>query len=148
VFCPHIGPNERATDLAGWQAFAHRLSAIGNKVVDQGLQFGWHNHDFEFETCADGSIPMRVILETASEIDWEMDVAWTVRVHVKDIAAAGECGDEDGWADVGFGTMQWEKLVPTIVAKTKASLYIAEHDNPNDFDRFAKRSIASLQSYT
>ena len=28
-------------------------------------------------------------------------------VHVKDIAPAGESADEDGWADVGHGTVDW-----------------------------------------
>ena len=28
-------------------------------------------------------------------------------VHVKDIAPAGEKEDEDGWADVGTGTVPW-----------------------------------------
>ena len=35
-------------------------------------------------------------------------------VHVKDIAPAGQCVDEDGWADPGFGVLDWSTLVPLL----------------------------------
>ena len=65
-----------------------------------------------------------------------MDVAWVVRggadplpwidrhgkrivaVHVKDIAKPGEGKDEDGWSDVGHGTMDWAGLLKALRAKT------------------------------
>lgn len=165
IYCPHLAEDERPADQSGWQALGQRLNDIGRKVTDKGLRFGWHNHDFEFVPCEDGSIPMRSILESATDIDWEMDVAWTARagsdpspwikefgsritaVHVKDIAATGENHDEDGWADIGFGSMNWKALMTQIISDTQAELYVAEHDNPNNHERFASRSIASLQSY-
>jgi len=165
IFCPYLDEEQRPTDEAGWKTFGHRLNSISQKVTDKGFRFGWHNHDFEFVPCADGSIPMRSILESATEIDWEMDVAWAARagsdpspwirefgsritaVHVKDIAAPGESTDEDGWADIGFGTLDWKKLIAQLVSDTKTELFIAEHDNPNDHQRFASRSIESLNSF-
>lgn len=165
VFCPYLIEDLRPTDLAGWQALAKRLQVIGEKVAGRGFKFGWHNHDFEFVRCADGTIPMQVILESAPDIDWEMDIAWVVRgdsdpqiwlndygarvtaIHVKDLASAGECVDEDGWADVGFGTMDWAALANLISKHTNASLFIAEHDNPNDYERFARRSIETMKSF-
>lgn len=165
IFCPYLEEQERPTDADGWKTFGQRLNTLGKRINDKGFRFGWHNHDFEFVPCADGSMPMRSILESATEIDWEMDVAWAARagsdpapwikefgsritaVHVKDIAAAGECTDEDGWADIGFGTMHWKALVSQLVSDTKAELFIAEHDNPTDHQRFASRSIESLKSY-
>jgi sugar phosphate isomerase/epimerase len=61
-------------------------------------------------------------------------------VHVKDIAPKGENLDEDGWADVGKGTVNWPACFKAL-AKTKTLSYILEHDNPNDLARFAKRSF-------
>ena len=108
---------------------------------------------------------MRIILEQAADIDWEMDVAWVTRagnnpvpwvrefasritaVHVKDIAPAGENTDEDGWADIGFGSMDWKTLMAQIKQETKATLFVAEHDNPSDHFRFATRSIEKLNSF-
>lgn len=165
LFCPHLAADERPEDAAGWQSFGKRINSIGKQVNDKGLRFGWHNHDFEFIACADGSIPMRQILESAPDIDWEMDVAWTARtgtdpapwikefgsritaVHVKDIAVQGENEDEDGWADIGFGNMDWKSLMAKLIKESNATLYVAEHDNPNSHERFSTRSIASLQSF-
>jgi sugar phosphate isomerase/epimerase len=159
IYCPHIVADKRPTDTAGWQAFAARLSAVGEKVRAAGFGFGWHNHDFEFVPLADGSVPMQILLETAPELDWEADIAWIIRggadamdwiarhgdritaVHVKDIAAAGEAPDEDGWADVGHGTVAWTELFKQLKASTPAKLFIMEHDKPSDAGRFASRSL-------
>jgi sugar phosphate isomerase/epimerase len=159
VFCPHIDAASRPADSAGWRDFAARLSAIGEKVRATGRSFGWHNHDFEFQPLEDGGIPMQIMLEAAPEIDWEADIAWVIRggadpaewiarhgsritaVHVKDIAPEGELKDEDGWADVGHGTVDWAGLLGQLKGGTPAALYVMEHDNPADAKRFATRSI-------
>jgi len=166
IYCPHLVADKRPTDKAGWQAFAARLSAVGEKVRAAGYGFGWHNHDFEFVPLADGSVPMQILLDTAPELDWEADIAWVIRggadpfdwvtrygaritaVHVKDIAPAGEAQDEDGWADVGHGTVDWTRLFKELVARTRANLYIMEHDNPSDAGRFASRSLAWCRGAT
>lgn len=165
LICPFI-PQElwKQTD-AEWVAFASELADLGKYYADQGFEFGWHNHHFEFWPTEGGRTPMEIILETATDIDWEMDVAWVTRgesnpadwiekygqritaVHVKDIAPEGEATDEDGWADVGHGTMGWNALLPLIRNKTRARHFVMEHDNPSDLERFAARSIAAASSY-
>lgn len=157
-------PHERPKDLAGWQAFAKELSSYQDMCAKAGFSFAWHNHDFEFQALKDGTVPMTVILEEAPDVNWEIDPAWMVRagadpltwikksakrihaVHVKDIAAEGESEDEDGWADVGHGTMDWSKLMPAL-AKTSASFYAMEHDAPSDLKRFATRSIEAANTW-
>ena len=164
VACPHIVAEQRPTDGKGWQEFGKRLAKVGRAYQDAGFRFGWHNHDFEFKALPDGSIPMAHILDAAPSIDFEMDVAWVIRggadpmkwidtygdrivaVHVKDIAA-GNVKEEDGWADVGHGTVDWAALVKALRAKTMARQYVMEHDNPSDFERFAHRSIESAKTY-
>jgi sugar phosphate isomerase/epimerase len=164
VYCPYLLPDARPTDQAGWKGLADRLSAINEKVRAAGYQFGWHNHDFELVTLADGSVPMATILDNAPAIGWEADIAWIVRggadplewierygnritaAHVKDIAPADECVDEDGWADVGHGTMNW-KAITAALLKTNCDLFIMEHDKPNDARRFASRSLAAFNSF-
>ena len=159
IYCPHVTVDKRPTDADGWRAFGLRLAAVGEKVRAAGFGFGWHNHDFEFVALADGGLPMQILLEAAPELEWEADIAWIVRgggdpfdwisrhgkritaVHVKDIASAGECADEDGWADVGHGTLDWTRLLSEIAARTPAKLMVMEHDNPSDAKRFASRSL-------
>ena len=67
-------------------------------------------------------------------------------VHVKDIAPLGENTNEDGWADVGHGTVDWKALVAAL-KNTAVKYYVVEHDNPSDADRLITRSIASFNNY-
>ncbi len=68
-------------------------------------------------------------------------------MHVKDIAKPGEGLDEDGWSDVGHGTVDWPGLMKAFGAKSAARYYVMEQDNPNDIERFARRSIASAKNF-
>lgn len=163
MYAPYLMPDQRPTDRAGWTAFAERLAAAGKVVTAAGYHFGWHNHDFEFVTLEDGSTPMEIILETATDIEWEADIAWIVRggadpfawiekyasritsVHLKDIAPEGENADEDGWADVGEGVMPWTELLAAVRAKSAARTYVMEHDKPADPRRFAERAFANVR---
>lgn len=165
IACPYLDAADRPGDAEGWHDFGRQLGAIGDKAKAAGMQFAWHNHDFEFEALPDGSLPMTHILEAAPGIGWEIDVAWVIKggasvemwidkyadrilaVHVKDIARPGEGLDEDGWSDVGHGTVDWASLIKRFQEKTPAKLFIMEQDNPNDFERFARRSIASVNAY-
>ncbi len=165
VICP--APEDlwrEGTDAANWIALAKRLNEAGKRVVDAGFRFGWHNHHWEFMALPDGTLPMTVLLENAPDMEWEMDVAWVVRggadplewikahgdritaAHVKDIAPDGQKEDEDGWADVGDGVMDWGKLIAAL-RNAGTDLFVAEHDNPSDWDRFASRSIAAFNKY-
>tara|TARA_R110002124_G_scaffold53531_2_gene153578 strand:+ start:980 stop:1735 length:756 start_codon:yes stop_codon:yes gene_type:complete len=164
VYCPHIMPDERPADAAGWHAFGARLEAAGAPIRAAGIGFGWHNHDFEFKALPDGSMPIEHLLAGGPSLSLELDVAWVVRAgadplawiakyadritaaHIKDIAPAGEKADEDGWADVGTGVMDWPALAKALQA-TKAGLWVMEHDNPSDDARFAAASLSAAQTF-
>ncbi|MXU65993.1 sugar phosphate isomerase/epimerase family protein [Oceanomicrobium pacificus] len=163
VFVPYLVAEERPTDAAGWRAFGARLQEAGAPLRAAGLGFGWHNHDFEFVPLEDGSIPQDLILEGGPELEWEADIAWIARAgadplpwiakyadritaaHVKDIAPEGEKADEDGWADVGEGVLDWAGLMAALKS-TKATLFVMEHDNPSDASRFARRSLDHMKA--
>lgn len=163
IVCPWIAPEERSKETAGWRAIGERLGKIAKKVRSEGLRFAWHNHDFEFQPLSDGSLPIEHVMADPG-VDIELDVAWVVRgkadpakwiekfsgriaaCHVKDIAPLGEKADEDGWADVGEGTVDWQALWPLAV-KAGAPLMIAEHDKPKDFERFARTSFGAMSKY-
>lgn len=165
IYCPYIPVEERSEDDSKWVELAETLASLGETYKKAGYGFGWHNHDFEFVPTTSGRLPMDIILETAPDIEWEADVAWIVRgkadpiawfdrygsritaVHVKDIAPAGENANEDGWADVGHGRLDWDNLITKVTSKTKAEYFVAEHDNPSDAERFASRSIATAKKW-
>jgi sugar phosphate isomerase/epimerase len=162
IYCPFVPPDQRPTDGAGFEAFGKRLQAAGTPYRDAGLGFGWHNHDFEFHKTAHGAVPLRAIFEGGPDLEWEADLAWVTKggddplewikiygnritaVHVKDIAPAGQNADEDGWADVGHGTLDWKGLMAALKG-TGVKYFVIEHDNPKDDRRFAERSIAAAQ---
>lgn len=164
IYCPHLAVDLRPTDAAGWSDFGERLEAAYATYSNAGYIFGWHNHDFEFSALPDGAIPQKLIFDAAPSISWEADIAWIIRagadpfqwiesygsrisaVHVKDIAAPGQNTNEDGWADVGYGTVDWKALTSTL-RDTPAQYFIMEHDNPSDDERFACRSIGTLKAF-
>ena len=165
IACPYLEVADRPIDAAGWRDFGLRLGRIGKAAENAGLGFAWHNHEFEFEALADGSLPLTHILDAAPAIGWEIDVAWVIRggddplawidrygdrivaAHVKDIAPLGEALDEDGWADVGHGTVDWAGLIAALRNRTPAKIFVMEHDIPADLERFARRSIATARTF-
>lgn len=164
IYCPYLAVEQRPVDAAGWSAFGQRLEAAHSVYSKAGFTFGWHNHDFEFVALADGSIPQKLIFDAAPSIGWEADIAWIIRgggdpfewiknygsrigaVHVKDIAPAGENTSEDGWSDVGHGTVDWKALIAALKT-TPVKYFVMEHDKPADDERFARRSIATVKAF-
>jgi sugar phosphate isomerase/epimerase len=164
IYCPYVMPADRPTDATGWRDFGARLQAAAKPYRAAGLGFGWHNHDFEVMALADGQYPLDLIFAGGPDLEWEMDVAWVIRgeadpldwirrhgrritaAHVKDIAAQGQNAAEDGWADVGQGTVDWAGLM-TALRATPCDLFVIEHDNPSDHQRFAARSVAAVKGY-
>ena len=162
VYCPYLLPDQRPTTGRGYEEFGRRLAAAGTPLKAEGLGFGWHNHAFEFEKTADGATPQAAIFEGAPDLEWEADIAWVIKgggdplhwievfgpkitaVHLKDIAPSGQNADEDGWADLGEGTVDWKGLMAALKS-TPAKNFIMEHDNPKDATRFAKRSLAAAR---
>jgi sugar phosphate isomerase/epimerase len=161
---PAVPPEERVQDLAGWQRLGAELRGYAQRATDQGFVFGWHNHHFEFARLPDGSMPLEWILGEDENIKWQVDIAWVVRggqdpkewieryaprvigFHVKDLAPEGQNADEDGWADVGHGRLDWDALLPVMRA-TPAAVWTLEHDNPADDARFARRSFATVSAW-
>jgi sugar phosphate isomerase/epimerase len=162
IYCPFLAPDQRPTSGAGYVDLGRRLQEAAKPFRDAGLGFGWHNHAFEFEPLADGAIPQVAIFEGGPDLEWEADLAWVIKggadplewvktfgkrltaVHIKDIAPEGQNKDEDGWADVGQGTVDWKALMAAV--RGTAKYFIMEHDNPSDDRRFAERSLAAARA--
>ena len=162
VYCPFLNAAQRPDSGAGYAALGKRLQQLSQPLREAGLGFGWHNHDFEFRATADGAVPIEALFEGGPDLEWEADIAWVIKgggdpyewiktlgsritaVHMKDIAPAGENADEDGWADLGEGTVDWAGLLAAL-RDTPASHFVLEHDNPSDPARYARRSMAAAQ---
>jgi sugar phosphate isomerase/epimerase len=164
VFAPYLDEKDRPDSSEGWAALGKRLNEAGKKFTQRGIRFGWHNHDFEFLALAEGSTPMDILLDVAPDIAWEADLAWIVRggrdpieyikrygnrlsaIHVKDIAASGTNVDQDGWSDLGAGTMDWSALLQACRSASNDLIYTLEHDKPSDPIGYATRSAAAFKN--
>lgn len=163
VVLPHIGGDARPKDAAGWAAFGKRLGEHAKHLSGAGLKLAWHNHDFEYANLEDESRPIEHLL-AADGVLFEADLAWIARggadvpaeidrhatrivaFHIKDTAPDGVTVD-DGWTDVGAGTMDWQGIWPSI-QKTGATLLVMENDNPSDWRSFAANSYKFVSGLT
>jgi sugar phosphate isomerase/epimerase len=163
VVVPHIAPDKRPADTIGWKAIGARLTGHAAALAEKGLKLAWHNHDFEYRPLPDGTRPIDHLISAAG-VFFEPDIGWIIRAgkkpadeiakfpgkvaafHVKDVAPAGVTKD-DGWTDIGGGTVDWRGLWPTI-SGSGADLLVLEHDEPSDWRGFAARSYAYLAKLT
>lgn len=154
--------DEHWRDREGWEKAGRELGGFARRLADRGLRFAFHNHDWELVPLPDGSVALDVLFAAAAEtpLEWQADLAWLARggsdaaawlakpgpalrtVHVKDLAPSGERTDEDGWADLGDGRLDWAAWWPAL-EKRGVELFVLEHDEPSDPARFLRRSVAA-----
>jgi len=144
-------PESMRKTLSDWQRLAEQFNRAAESARQQGIQFAYHNHDYEFVPVG-GKLPYDVLLQdTDTElVQFEMDLFWIRKggqnpfayfvrwpgrfplVHVKDMAKDG------AMVDVGAGVIDWKAIYG---ARRQAGIehWFAEHDEPAD-------PMGSLQS--
>jgi len=153
---PWLDPALRgSTD--GYARVADLMNGFGEACAGQGIQLGYHNHDFEFAPI-DGVVPYDVLLERcdADLVKFEMDLFWAAKAgadtpayfrawpgrfpmcHVKDMTAAGEM------VAVGDGRIDFAALFDAG-ATGGLEHYFVEHDNPEDPLASIRRSFESVE---
>jgi sugar phosphate isomerase/epimerase len=132
------------------KAFADNLSEWAKVVNDAGMQFGYHNHHFEYLfRTAEGQSMYDYMLEN-SPIIFEIDAFWAevggqvaadvinanpdrvALVHLKDAS------DRMPGKDVAFGAgiLAWDDIIAAADA-AHVRYYVVELDNPNQDDPVA-----------
>jgi sugar phosphate isomerase/epimerase len=127
------------------EKLANILNTVAHKAKDAGLEFLYHNHNFEFEKNKDGIVPIDYLLEHLDPkyVNFQMDLYWVTKAgvdpvdyfkkypgrfkmwHVKDMDAEGR------FAPVGQGKIDFKR----ILANKKLSgmkYYIVEQDQTFD----------------
>ena len=156
VVVPWLPPEQRQT-LDDYRRWAERFNRWGEACKAAGVQFAYHNHDFEFARL-DDQVPYDVLLaETDPElVKMELDLYWITYAghdplaylqqhperfplcHVKDMTA------ERQMTDVGQGTIDFAK----IFAQAQFQHYFVEHDQPEDPLASIRRSYEYLSQLT
>lgn len=161
---PYLKKEERPTDAAGWTALGKELGAISNKVRAKGMTLAYHNHDFEIVDF-NGKTGLELMFEGAGpKLEAELDLAWIARagydpaallgkfrgrvfaVHAKDNAPTGQAKEEDGFAALGKGVLNWNAILPAA-ARAGVRWYIIEHDHPLDPAAVVKTGAAYLNEH-
>jgi sugar phosphate isomerase/epimerase len=145
VVVPWI-PVEARTGVDGYKKIAGDFNRAAEQAHAAGLQFAYHNHDFEF-TPVDGKLPYDLLLAGTDPklVQMEMDLYWITKggqdplayfarwpgrfplVHVKD-----SMGPPDNkMADVGAGKIDWKRI---FAKEQQAGIkhFFVEHDQPAD----------------
>lgn len=164
LFMPAVPPDQRAMAADGWRALGRELGQMSERLREQGIELGYHNHHWELAPKEGGQTALELLFEAAegSPLTWQVDVAWLARgntdpklwldryrsrvtsAHVKDLAPAGQNRDEDGWADIGAGVLDWRDLWQAC-RDAGARWMVVEHDKPKDPARTARASFAYLR---
>lgn len=156
VICPWIDEKQRTLD--GYKQVAELFNKAGERAKSAGLQFGYHNHDFEFKKLQ-GRLAYDLLLEETDPklVVMELDVFWITNggydalayfrrypgrfpcLHIKDRDAAGKM------VDVGKGAIPWRAVLARRgIAGTKH--IFVEHDEPGDAFAFISNSYRYLST--
>ncbi len=141
IVCPWIDQSmrRRADD---WRRIAETFNRAAETSWRSGLQFAYHNHDFEFARL-DGELPYDILLAETDPgfVRMELDLYWITKgggdplayfarwpgrfplVHVKDMAKDGDM------ADVGKGTIDFPRIFARSEEAGIAHAFV-EHDHP------------------
>lgn len=153
---PWIPPGSRRT-ISDYRRVADLFNSAGALARENGMRFGYHNHDFDFHAI-DGVVPFDVLCDSTdpSLVDFELDIFWIIHggddpnrvfqrwpgrfpmVHIKDRSPDGE------QVHIGAGTIDWSDL---LLSDNGIRSFFIEHDNPADpmeFVRHGYRYVAGL----
>lgn len=158
IICPFLDNQQRQGGVARYQALAETFNRAGETCREAGIQFGYHNHDFEFETDGERVLFDVLLDETDPElVTIELDLFWIARAgydpvdyferypgrfelfHVKDMTA------ENQMASVGQGTIDFAGIF-AHAEHAGTQHYFVEHDNPDDPIASITASYAHLTS--
>ncbi len=160
-------------DVAKWHDLAKKFNEAGALAQEYGLQFFYHNHDFEFlNKQADGSPVFDILLEECDRklVKFELDLFWIteggangveylsadptrfIAYHVKDHVwgdrRKADGSDEADFEDAGPGMLDFPDLFDAGDKGDKH--FFIEHDapwlsHPNDPEAEFKTALAGIQ---
>ena len=82
---PFIMDGDRAS-LAGYRKMVADWNRVGRIMKGNGVQFGYHNHNFEFDTI-EGKVPYFdvILAELSEDLTMELDLFWTTKAGLNPV---------------------------------------------------------------
>lgn len=156
--CAYLFPEERTG--AFYEQLPGLLNKSGKRCKSAGIQFAYHNHDFEFEKYGDATLYEYLLKNTDPELmKMELDLYWIVKAgqdpiawfekypgrfplwHVKDM----EKGTKD-ITEVGNGSIDFDQI---FAARKKAGLkewFVEQDDSKGDIFKSIEQSHRYLDT--
>jgi len=129
--CPLIGLGSRPGDVfpnsyEGWTRFIKKAKEITAQIKGEGLNFSYHNHDFEFEKW-NGVRAIDRIIEEVPDMLFTLDTFWVQAgggnslnyikklegriqvIHFKDYRIVNRTRQ---FAEIGQGNLDWDEIIP------------------------------------
>ncbi|SEM25536.1 Sugar phosphate isomerase/epimerase [Chryseobacterium taichungense] len=153
MVCSYLFPEERT--IENYKKLPELFNKSGEMTKNAGIQFAYHNHDFEFEKFDENQNVYDFILTHSSSdlVKMELDLYWIAKAgldpisyfekypgrfplwHVKDMKVQTK-----DFAEIGNGTIDFEKI---FKVKEKAGLqyWFLEQDS-SDKDMFESIRIS------
>jgi sugar phosphate isomerase/epimerase len=173
IICPWIPPELRKSpDI--WKQASEKFNKCGEQSKAAGMQFGYHNHWFEF-LPTNGVLPYDELLRLSDPnlVKMEMDLCWISTtgtdpvkyfekypgrfplVHVKDVKTMPKVtkgggqnfGDTVDLTEVGSGVIDWKRIF-AHADTAGIKHYIVEHDHPKQPLESIKGSYEYLSKLT
>jgi sugar phosphate isomerase/epimerase len=140
LICPYLEDKDRQS-LDDYKRHAETFNKAGEACKKAGIQFGYHNHDFEFKAFNGKMAYDQLLADTDKNlVKMELDLYWIVKanqdplaylakhpgrfvlLHVKEMDKT----DKRGITEVGRGVIDFK----TIFAKSKGAIrhYFVEQD--------------------
>jgi len=152
MVCAFLFPNERTPET--YKSLPAMFEKAGKATKAAGIQFAYHNHDFEFEKIDDTLVYDFLLKNTSNDlVKMEMDLYWISKAgydpvqyfdkypgrfqmwHVKDMEA-----ETKAITEVGNGTIDFDRI---FAARKKAGLkyWFVEQDSSKR-DKFESLKIS------
>ena len=162
VVVAFISAEERRTS-DDWKRIAAAFNRAGEAAKAAGIQFCYHNHDFEF-TPVDGVLPYDLLLSATDPalVQLELDLYWITKggrdpldyfgkwpgrfplVHVKDMDAT----PRKFFADVGTGTIDFRRIFRQAGQAGIKHYFYEQDETPASPFESAKASYQYLRGLT
>ncbi len=169
----YIMPNDRGKDKEAFKKFGEEMNRVGEHAKKAGLQFGYHNHAFEFGKLSDGTRAIDTIIETFDPalVKFEVDVFWVSVtgndpvelitklgkrvgwVHLKDKAKGTpvkfeETVEKSAFAEVGSGAIDFPAVLKAAQAAGVGHYLVEQDFTPGDPIASLKKSFDYLSHLT
>ncbi|KAA2243617.1 sugar phosphate isomerase/epimerase [Chitinophaga agrisoli] len=159
MVCAYLSEEERG-GLDHYKKLAEEFNKAGETCKKAGIQFCYHNHDFEFQQ-QDGQYPYDILLKNTDKdlVKMEMDIYWVTKAgldpvklmeqhkgrfplwHVKDM----DNTPEKAFTEVGNGTINFKEIFKHTQDAGLKYFFVEQDKCPGDPFNSIAQSISYIK---